>query len=333
MHHPRRIHRAVRLGASGLACVAMLTAFGARVTAQEPGTERINRTFDLGSSGRLELSNVAGEIVVTTVSGSTLTIDAVKRVRPRGNESTAEALASLTVEFDQRGDRLEVRTEHSRGRGRQRASVDYTVSVPAGTSVSLHSVSGDLEVTGVQGELRTETVSGQVRIRSAGALSVAKSVSGDVRIETARATNTAEIGSVSGDIVAEDLEAERLEVETVSGEIELRRVASERVELSTVSGDLDFEGPLAPNGRYDLQSHSGDLVLRLSSDDVGFELTAETFSGSIETDVPLTLRGGTGARDDRGRGRRGQSMRGTYGDGSARIEVRTFSGDLEILQR
>lgn len=331
-HDSLRRRRTPRLTVFGLACATMLVSAAATAAAQERGTERVTRTFDIGSSGRLELSNIAGEIVVNAVSGSTLSLEATKHVRPRGNETDAEALANLEVVIDQRDDSVEIRTEHARGRGRQRARVDYTVSVPTGTSVSLHSVSGDLEVTGVQGELRAETVSGEVRIRSAGALSVAKSVSGDVRIETAKTTTTGEIGSVSGDILAEDLEAERLEIETVSGEIELRRVTSERVELSTVSGDLDFEGPLAPDGRYDLQSHSGDLVLRLRGD-VGFELAAETFSGSIQTDVPLTLRGGTRTGDDRGRGRRGQSMRGTYGDGSARIDVRTFSGDLEIRQR
>ena len=197
--------------------------------------------------------------------------------------------------------------------------------------MSLHSVSGSLQATGIQGELRAETVSGSVRIRSVGSLSTAKSVSGDVRIESIRTDDTLTVGSVSGDVFADGLNVRRLEVETVSGEIELRDVTCDRVDVSTVSGDLDYRGPLSPSGHYDLQSHSGDLILWLSGD-VGFEITAETFSGDIDTDVPITLRG-RASGDDRGRGRRQRALRGTFGDGSARIDVTTFSGDLELRRR
>jgi hypothetical protein len=64
-------------------------------------------------------------------------------------------------------------------------------------------------------------------------------------------------------------------------------------------------------------------------------LNANSFSGSIRSDLPMTLGGGSTDRDRRGRrGMMGnRSMRATYGDGSATLTVRTFSGDVIINKR
>ena len=87
-----------------------------------------------------------------------------------------------------------------------------------------------------------------------------------------------------------------------------------------------------------MNSHSGDIRLLVPAG-VGFELEANTFSGSLRSDLPLTLRGATRPEterddDDTPRGRRNsQSLRGTFGDGSAIVTVRTFSGDVVITRR
>ncbi len=340
IHRPRQI--AGRVLAVGVTIAALATPSTAGATdprphqrgrEQQSNEELITRAFEVGEDGRLEISNVAGRIIVRGVAGSTITINATKRVRPRGNEDPSRALEDLEVDIEQRGGRVEVRTRHNRG-GRRRARVDYDVTVPTSARVMLRSVSGDIQVNDVNGELHAQAVSGDVRITSAGRLSVARSVSGNVRIETATASDDLTIASVSGDVVAENLEADRLELETVSGEMRIRNVNCHQLAVSTVSGELDYEGGLAEDGRYELRSHSGDVLLVLT-EDVGFDLTADTFSGDFEFDLPVTLEGNQSASDDCGRGRgRGQrSIRGRYGDGSARIEVVTFSGDLSIRTR
>ena len=66
----------------------------------------------------------------------------------------------------------------------------------------------------------------------------------------------------------------------------------------------------------------------------GFELDASTFSGSINTDVPVTIGGDTERnRDERRHGMHGHRVQGTFGDGSAVITVRTFSGDITVRKR
>jgi ABC-type sugar transport system ATPase subunit len=67
--------------------------------------------------------------------------------------------------------------------------------------------------------------------------------------------------------------------------------------------------------------------------DIGFELNASSFSGSIRSDLPLTL-GATRPGNERRRpGPMQHATRGVFGDGSATLTIRTFSGDVVITKR
>jgi DUF4097 and DUF4098 domain-containing protein YvlB len=106
--------------------------------------------------------------------------------------------------------------------------------------------------------------------------------------------------------------------------------------VKSVSGNVEYSGGIARGGRYEINSHSGDVRLVLSNP-AGFELTATSFSGTIRSELPMTVGGDSSDRDDRGRRRRGEvnnhSMQATFGDGSATVTVRTFSGSVVIAKR
>ena len=93
-----------------------------------------------------------------------------------------------------------------------------------------------------------------------------------------------------------------------------------------MSGDLTFGGPLAKGGRYVLKTHSGTVVVKVTNN-AGFEVIASSFSGDIKSDLPLTVKFGG---PDEKEGRRRQDIRGTYGDGSASLELNSFSGNIRI---
>jgi DUF4097 and DUF4098 domain-containing protein YvlB len=97
----------------------------------------------------------------------------------------------------------------------------------------------------------------------------------------------------------------------------------DRVTASTTSGGISFSGTLAKNGRYELKGFSGDVRLQLSGN-TGFEVDATTFSGQIRSDdFPINARGRVNRR----------SLSGTYGDGSAVLDLQTFSGSIVIAKR
>jgi len=67
-------------------------------------------------------------------------------------------------------------------------------------------------------------------------------------------------------------------------------------------------------------------------------LPASSFSGSIRSELPLTIGGDASSASAGGSSRRTSSVnshniRATYGDGSATISVRTFSGDVVIAKQ
>ena len=70
--------------------------------------------------------------------------------------------------------------------------------------------------------------------------------------------------------------------------------------MQAVSGDVQLvRQPGRRAAATTLTSHSGEVRITLSGD-TGFELDANSFSGSVRSDLPLT--GSTGG-DDRRRGR------------------------------
>jgi DUF4097 and DUF4098 domain-containing protein YvlB len=216
-------------------------------------------------------------------------------------------------------------------------SVDYTIVVPATASVDLHSVSGGIKVTGVHGSLRSETVSGDVTITDAPRLEAAKTVSGEVSLTGITTDGDLTASTVSGNVRARGLKARSVDLGSVSGDISVTEATCERLGVKTVSGSVEYAGGIAKGGRYEINGHSGTVRLLLANPG-GFELNANSFSGSIRSELPLTIGGDTGRRDDGGpRSRRygpeRHAMRATFGDGSATVVVRTFSGDIVIAKR
>jgi DUF4097 and DUF4098 domain-containing protein YvlB len=276
------------------------------------------RSFNVGASGSLKLSNVAGDVRVTS-GGSEIRVEASVHGRGRTEADARAALDSVTVEMRQSGNRVDVETKHQ---SKSRAWVDYVVTVPAGTSVDLRTVSGDIHLSDIAGASRAETVSGDVTAANLRNVSALRTVSGDVRANDIASEGTVAFASVSGDVVLRTVTARNATFETVSGDARVEGCDCGGANSSSVSGGVVFSGPLAKGGRYVFNSHSGDVMITTPS---GFELDAATFSGDIRVDG-LAPQGGT---DRSGPGR---TRRGTVGGGGAVVEAKTFSGSVRITR-
>jgi DUF4097 and DUF4098 domain-containing protein YvlB len=297
---------------------------------REEQTERFTKTVRLGANGQIDISNIAGDITVTRGGGSDATIEVTKVSRGRTVDDAREMLPLVSVEITERAGRVEVRTHYpdddrrTNNRRNINVSVSYSISAPAGASITAESISGNVSVRDLRGELSLSSISGNIAVANGGRISNAKSISGNVEITATEIESASNVSSVSGNVTVRNLKARRLDLGSVSGNIIIDDVACDRVQAQTTSGDVDFRGALAGGGRYDLQSHSGEVRITLAGD-TGFELDANSFSGSVRTDLPITIQG------TRGRDRRVQ--RGTYGDGSAILHLTTFSGNIVIMKR
>jgi DUF4097 and DUF4098 domain-containing protein YvlB len=292
-------------------------------------TDRFTRTVRIGRTGSFELSNVSGDVVVTGGAGEDVRIDAVKSVRSRDEANAKTLLDELRIEVAELPNRVEVRTIYPQRRNFN-GSVDYTVTVPTGASAAIKTVSGDVRITNVKGELRAESVSGDVVTSGATRLALVKSVSGDLEVTDASAEGAVSVATVSGTLRARGLKAHSLDLGSVSGDVILTNVTCDRATVKSVSGNIEYSGALSRTGRYEMNAHSGNVRLAISGT-TGFELEATTFSGEVRSDFPLTLRAGM---DSGGRGRRmNQSIRGSYGDAGAIVNLKSFSGDIIVTKR
>src|SRR5512139_2060593 len=293
-------------------------------------TEKFSKTFKVGRTGSLELSNISGDITITAGPGDDIVVNAVKRVRASDAAEAKQQLGYVTIEAVERGSgRVEVRTNYQQGQRHIRVSVDYTVTVPATCSVNVRSVSGDVKVTGVKGDLSAESVSGDIVATDTGQLSHLKSISGDVDITSAVSAGDASVSSISGDVTVKGLKAKGLDASTISGELRLVDVGCDRATIKTISGDVQYGGPLTKSGRYEMKSHSGDIRVTMP-EAVGFELDASTFSGSVKSDLPVTFKS---LGSEEGRRTPRKSLKGTYGDGSVLLVLSSFSGDITITKK
>lgn len=302
---------------------------------REEQTERLTKTVKIGAEGELAVGNIAGDIVVTKGAGNEASIEIVKTARGRTIDDAREMLRLVEVDVTERNARADVRTRYPHDQEMRRnnrrninVSVAYTIAAPAGTRLTISSISGNVKVTDIKGDLSLTTISGTVRIANAGRIASAKSVSGTVEILDTQIDGGVQAESISGGVVLRRVRARRMELGAISGNVVLQDVQCDRVEAHSISGDVEYTGVLAKGGRYELTSHSGEVRIGVSGD-TGFELDANSFSGSVRSDLPLTLRG----RDPNDRGGRRRALHGVYGDGSAVLDVTTFSGSIVISKK
>ncbi|MDB4891391.1 MAG: hypothetical protein JWL61_3246 [Gemmatimonadetes bacterium] len=257
--------------------------------------------------GSVSVSCPGGAVIVTGADRNEI------RVRARTDNGA--------IRFTSNGMRATL--EPASGRGCSDGHFEMTV--PVGTKVVATSWSGSVSVKGVHGDVEAHAQSGDIQIRDAGARLDVEALSGDVVV--AGVKGDTRINTVSGSV---DLSGGRgdLEIESVSGDIELRDVVAKQVRTHTTSGDVSFAGQIIDGGRYEFNTHSGEIVLSLPGD-IGAQLSVSTFNGGIESDFPITLTPGVHGIGTS----QAKRLNFTVGRGTARIAAETFSGDITLKRR
>ncbi len=200
------------------------------------------KSYEVGQGGAINVRNVSGNVIVTGYEGETVLVLGIKE----GRDSDR-----LWVEDNSGGNNVDVRVRYPENCDCN-ASIKFEVKVPRGGSYrfdAISSVSGDVEVTGVTGDLRARSTSGNVTVRGVTGAVNASSTSGNVHVGENN-------GSVSG--------------RSTSGNVEV-----EILQLSG-AGDMDFS------------STSGNVRVKLPAN-LDADVRMSTLSGGLKTDFPLTI--------------------------------------------
>ena len=214
-----------------------------------------------------------------------------------------------------------------------------TYRIGAGGQIRIGNVSGDVIVTGYDGDSIVVTATKKGRDRDmieiedrsgAGNLDIGvrypkqcncdASLQFDVQVPRSVLYNFDRISSVSGDVRVTGVTG-RLHASAVSGDVTIQDVSG-TVSASAVSGDVEVViNRLDGADDMKFNSVSGDVNVSLPSS-LDADVDMSSFSGSIKTDFAIEVRSERhGSRN---------WARGKLGEGSRRLKLSSVSGDISL---
>src|SRR4029079_17619803 len=123
-----------------------------------------------GPSGALDLDTLGGDITVTVGTGRDTIVEIVRISRGRTEADAVAGLDQFAVNVEQRGTRASVSSRYQQQdrRSAYRVHANYNVTAPAGTTMTIKSLGGNIRVKGIRGDLSADTAGGNIEISGAG---------------------------------------------------------------------------------------------------------------------------------------------------------------------
>jgi len=318
-----------RIGLTGLILTA---AFLAGCMPQESATGHFDRTFAVNGPVRLEIANGSGNTRVTAGSPGEVSVHAQFRVRAWSLESAERRLREIEDNPPVLQESNLIRVGNPNWHWID-VDTDYTITAPPDTELRAVAGSGNVEVSGVQGpanfivgsgrvsateianDVRAIVGSGNVRLVDMGGEVDVTAGSGNVQIDGSKGEIRARAGS--GEVRLEQ-PADTVEAQTGSGDIRVTGATAD-LRLRAASGEIRVDGNPGATNFWDLHTASGSVRLSVPHD-ASFRFYARTNSGDIDVGVP-TASETSGRKHD---------YQARIGDGKARVEVETVSGDISV---
>jgi DUF4097 and DUF4098 domain-containing protein YvlB len=236
--------------------------------------EEFARTLPLSSEGSFKLSNVNGDVTISTWKEDKVEIKALKKTK-----KSAENLAKVKIEVIEAADAVSVETVYPQ-HDNTGVSVDYTVHVPEGVRLEdVSSVNGGVSLTGpfssaaastTNGNIHIENASGDLKFETTNGGIEAVNISGPVDAETTNGGITLGLGGLKGDVRAQ----------TTNGGITLKLGAGAEIngylEAETTNGGISIDFPVT---LQNLEKSKHRLRGQIGTG--GPRLSLETVNGSI----------------------------------------------------
>lgn len=260
----------------------------------------VDTTVAVQRGQRLDVEAFGGSITVRSWNRNAVRVRAVTGSR-------------VEVEVSTSGSTVDVEASNHRGGP---PTIDFEISAPAWMPVEANGVNTDIVIEGIQAAISAETVQGEIRVIGGNGVISLQSVEGEVTLQNAR--GRIEASSVNEAVTLTNVSGE-ITAETVNGDIEMRGIQSEVVDVTTVNGEVVYDGSIRNNGRYRFNTHNGDVTVSIP-EGAGATVFVSTFNGDFESAFPVTLSGG----------RHGKRFNFTIGNGSARVELESFQGTIQL---
>jgi len=209
----------------------------------------VTQQFEVNGPAKLIVDNRFGNVRVERGTDPVIHVLAVETAYGSSQAAAEAALDILQVTMEQTGDTVRVRVKVEPGPSRNHTigQVAFTITVPEETSVEIDTNSGDITLTGIEGEANLTTRFGSVEISDV--------QGGPLTVNTG-----------SGRIQASNIQTGSLDItlETDFGEVNLENAAGGQVLLKTRNGPVSVS-QVDAGGLVDLYSEFGRIEYNLGS--------------------------------------------------------------------
>ena len=270
---------------------------------QKVNTNRIEKTFDVISGGRLTVETDSGEIDVKTHKKKSVEVKVIKG-KKKNLFNLQNILDDFNVTFDHTGPELNITGKFQRGvnfwqKELNDIRIHFQVSIPQEYDVNLNTRIDDISVNGVTGELQISTSTGDIDVIDVNGPTQVHSSTGDLRLEKI-------IGAISGG--------------SSTGDITMSNCQGS-ITVKSSTGDIRMNMPTQLRHSWNMQTSTGDIVLTLTSN-LAANIDVKTSVGDILTDFRVLT---TAMQKKR--------LRGTINGGGQLLKLQTSTGDIRLKSR
>ncbi len=307
----------------------------------------------------LAVSTPSGSIHAKGEETDEAHVVATIQARAATEEEARDLAEQVEIRFEEAANRLALKADVPVLHNHRSISISYQIAMPRQAGIECDSASGSIDVAGLEGNVKAHSASGSVkaghikgsvRLTSAsGSVRCEKVEGGDAYLDTAsggvRLSDASNLGacelhsssgsaaashvqagsirasSASGSVVLTDAQAKTINLHSSSGSVKAESVACTRLSAESVSGNVTVAfRPTAPSDVVaDMSSGSGSVYVVTPKGFTG-RLEISTVSGSVETNLPVTVKGRLSKRQ----------ISGFIGEGSGSITARTASGSVRV---
>ncbi len=196
--------------------------------------------------------------------------------------------------------------------------------VPRNARVWIKAGSADIDASAVTGGLDLNIVGGSVRVSGKPRELIVESMDGSVTVSAGGTVEYGRIKTATGDIVWQG-SGDDVTMTSISGAIRAGEGTIQRGRFESITGPITFAGDIARGGDARFDTHSGAIELRLSPQ-ANVEIDAASITGTIENTF-------TPRRPMVGRGGGGMELTTSSGTPGARVQVRSFKGNVRLTSQ
>jgi DUF4097 and DUF4098 domain-containing protein YvlB len=302
-----------------LLTLSMLLLPGLSAVADSGATDTFEENLTVADAITLDVKTGSGSIEISSGPGRDVTIVGKIKVQrssfwrrvSNADEIIQQVIDNPPIEVSDGLVRVGRFEDRSLGK---RVSISYKIVVPADSGVLASTGSGSISVNDIAAHVNVGSGSGRLKLANIGGYVEASAGSGSIRAEKVAGGFKASTGS--GSIYLSQTAPGDVSVSTGSGSTELTGIAGS-LKAKAGSGRITVDG--RQEGDWKIDSGSGSIRVSLP-DDAAFELDAESNSGGIVVDHPLTIQGKASKRH----------LRGEVRGGGPLLKIDTGSGGIRV---